>query len=85
MQVLSLNGPWKLSIPESPFPQVDAVVPGSVYHDLYTAQLIPDPFYRDNEVEALKLMENTFVYSRCFQVSPALLDCDRVLLRCETT
>ena len=83
MQVLSLNGPWKLSIPESSFPQVDAVVPGSVYHDLYTAKLIPDPFYRDNEVEALKLMENTFVYSRCFQVSPALLDCDQVLLRCE--
>ena len=83
MQVLSLNGPWKLSIPESPFPQVDAVVPGSVYHDLYTAKLIPDPFYRDNEVEALKLMENTFVYSRCFQVSPELLDCDQVLLRCE--
>ena len=83
MQILSLNGPWKLSIPESSFPQVDAVVPGSVYHDLYTAKLIPDPFYRDNEMEALKLMENTFVYSRCFQVSPELLSCDQVLLRCE--
>lgn len=83
MKTQSLNGTWKLDIPGSPFPQVSATVPGSVYHDLLTAGQIPDPFYRDNEDEALKIMDYDFLYSRDFDVSPELLACDRVLLRCE--
>ena len=87
MKRLSLNGAWTLNVigsgREMVFADVPATVPGSVYHDLLTAGLIPDPFYRDNEVEALKLMENDFVYTRAFEVDEALLGCDRVLLRCE--
>ena len=92
MKQLSLNGAWTLEIPGSEFGPVPAAVPGSVYHDLLAAGKIPDPFYRDNETEALKLMENTFRYSRSFTVqreenpllgSSTLLDCDAVLLRCE--
>ena len=56
MKQLSLNGPWTLDITGSAFMAVPADVPGSVYHDLLTAGRIPDPFYRDNETEALKLM-----------------------------
>ena len=62
MKSFSLNGPWTLEIPGSSFGAVPARVPGSVYHDLLTAELIPDPFYRDNETEALKLMEYDFHY-----------------------
>ena len=79
----SLNGAWLLQIPGTAFGTVPAQVPGSVYHDLLTAQKIPDPFYRDNETEALKLMEHEFQYSRVFTVEPSLLACDAVLLRCE--
>ncbi len=83
MKQLSLNGPWTLDIPGSAFTAVPAEVPGSVYHDLLAAGRIPDPFYRDNETEALKLMEYDFHYSRAFQVDGELLDCGAVLLRCE--
>ena len=78
----SLGGAWRLSIPGSGFPETAANVPGSVYHDLLAAGLIPDPFWRDNENEALKLMEHDFVYSRSFPVSAELLACGRVWLRC---
>ena len=83
MRQLSLNGPWTLDIPGSAFTAVPAEVPGSVYHDLLAAGRIPDPFYRDNETEALKLMEYDFHYSRAFQADGELLDCGAVLLRCE--
>lgn len=83
MKQLSLNGAWTLVIPGSEFGPVPATVPGSVYHDLLTAGKIPDPFYRDNETEALKLMENTFRYSRAFDLDAGLLDADALLLRCE--
>ena len=83
MKQLSLNGPWTLDIPGSAFMAVPAEVPGSVYHDLLTAGRIPDPFYRDNETEALKLMEYDFHYSRAFQVDGELLDRGAILLRCE--
>lgn len=83
MEKLALNGSWKLEIPGSDFPVVDATVPGSVYHDLLTNQLIDDPFYRDNETVALKLMENDFHYSRTFSIDADLLESDAVLLRCE--
>ena len=78
-----LNGSWTLQIPGSSFGPVPAVVPGSVYHDLLTAGRIPDPFYRDNEMDALKLMDHDFCYSRSFTVDEDLLQCDAVLLRCE--
>ena len=83
MKKLLLNGAWKLDIPGTAFAQVPAAVPGSVYHDLYSAKLIPDPFYRDNEMEALALMEHDFHYSRSFEVAEDLLNSHAVVLRCE--
>ncbi len=83
MKKLSLNGNWSLEIPGSCFGTVAATVPGSVYHDLLTAGLIDDPFYRDNEMDALKLMDHDFHYSRTFPVQEDLLEGDQVLLRCE--
>ena len=83
MKTISLNGAWTLEIPGSAFGAVPASVPGSVYHDLLTAGCIEDPFWRDNETEALRLMENDFVYSRRFTVGADLLGCESVILRCE--
>lgn len=83
MEKLTLNGSWALDIPGSSFPRIPATVPGSVYHDLLTAGQIPDPFYRDNENEALKIMDHDFVYSRSFSVPAGLLRNDAVVLHCE--
>lgn len=83
MKKQSLNGAWTLEIPGTAFGSVPAMVPGSVYHDLLTAGMIPDPFYRDNELQALQLMENEFHYRRSFTADAELLKSDRVLLRCE--
>ena len=83
MKKLLLNGAWNLEIPGTSYGTVAANVPGSVYHDLYSANLMPDPFYRDNEMEALALMDHDFHYSRTFAVREELLECDAVYLRCE--
>ena len=84
MKTLSLNGNWTLEVPGSDFPPAAATVPGSVYNDLLTAELIPDPFYRDNELAATKLMDHDFRYTRAFEVPEAFLNnSDALLLRCE--
>ena len=83
MKTLTLNGFWTLDVSDNLYCGVPATVPGSVYNDLLSAGKIPDPFYRDNEEEALKLMDHDFRYSRSFQVPPELLREERVLLRAE--
>ena len=83
MKEFSLNGSWTLEVSGGAFPPLPATVPGSVYHDLLNAGLTEDPFYRDNEMAALKLMDNDFLYTRSFRVDPALLEADAVVLRCE--
>ena len=83
MKTISINGPWRLRVLGWNKEPVAATVPGSVYHDLLTAGEIPDPFYRDNEMEALKLMDNDFSYTRSFDVPEELLQSDAVLLRAE--
>ncbi len=60
--------------------RLPAVVPGSVYQDLLTNGKLEDPYYRDNELKALKVMENDFTYETHFAVSEGLLECERTLL-----
>ena len=55
MKTLSLNGIWQLS---GAGYQCSGTIPGSVYSFLLDNQLMEDPFYRQNELDALKLMEN---------------------------
>lgn len=86
MLVKELNGIWKLrilgenvyGIPEE---YIDAKVPGSVYGTLLEKGLMPDPYYRDNELDALKLMENDFEYVTEVEVDSSLLETDGLLLR----
>ena len=80
MKSQSLNGTWRLT-----FANVgcDGTVPGSVYSFLLDAGLMDDPFYRSNELDALALMENDFLFSRDFVPDPALAACTVVYLRCE--
>jgi len=59
-----------------------AAVPGSVYQDLLRSGRMEDPYWRDNEEQALALMKNDFEYRGSFDVSgPDLAQADEVLLR----
>lgn len=82
MQLLTLNGAWRMKR-TGEREWIDAVVPGSVFNDLLRAGKMDDPFYRDNEMAALELTKFDYEYERGFEVDPALLARDVVLLRCE--
>ena len=81
-----LDGIWKLKvlgenvygIPEE---YMEARVPGSVYGTLLENGRMPDPYYRDNELDAFRLMENGFEYVTEVDVEPQMLDADGLLLR----
>lgn len=59
---------------------MDAEVPGSVYGNLLKKGLMPDPYYRMNELEALKLMENDFCFRTNFMLTEEQLAADGLLL-----
>ncbi len=83
---ISLNGTGSLEIEGKdagllPEGRTAMALPGTVYGTLLQEGLIPDPFYRDNELRVLPLMENDFVIRRTFEATKELLDCGAVLLR----
>ena len=88
MKTTNLNGLWTLTvlgenvyhIPETP---IETTVPSTVYETLLEKNLIPDPFYRDNELMATKLMDNDFVYETSFSLQDADRSVDRLFLRFE--
>ena len=82
MITLDLNGKWRMRrCGDAPW--TDAKVPGSVYSALLDAGKMEDPFYRDNEYEALKLSDADYEFERDFEAGGELLGHERVLLRCE--
>ncbi|MDO5346106.1 MAG: glycoside hydrolase family 2 protein [Lachnospiraceae bacterium] len=58
-----------------------AVVPGTVYTDLLRNGNMEDPFFKDNELKALKLMEEDYEYVTRFACGEELLASRKVLLR----
>lgn len=80
MKIITLHDNWKLHrIDEQEW--IEAVVPGSVYGDLLRAGKMEDPFWKDNEDAALKLMEYDYEYRTSFACDEALLASDEVILR----
>ena len=59
---------------------IPARVPGSVYADLLAAGKMEDPYWRNNELDALALMENDYEYTCTFTLSKEMLETDRLLL-----
>lgn len=84
MQKFSLNGTWQM---QGGGYACNGTVPGSVYSFLLDKKLIPDPYYRTNELEALKILENDFNFSKKFDFakpdSPVLLHCDGLDTLCD--
>ncbi|MDR2589714.1 MAG: glycoside hydrolase family 2 protein [Oscillospiraceae bacterium] len=87
-QQQTLNGKWTLEIlGDSPYKgeQIPVTIPGSVYSALLEAGKMPDPYWRDNELEALKLMQYDFAFTTEFNCDyPApLLVCDGLDTICD--
>ncbi len=82
MKKLNLNGKWTVSQQGGDL-SLPARVPGDVMADLLRAKRIPDPFYRENELEVQWVGESNWVYERDFKVSATLLKEERVLLQCD--
>jgi len=59
----------------------DATVPGTVHTDLYANQLIPDPFYSDNEKKLQWIENEDWCYQTTFSVSPLELKNQSCLLQ----
>ncbi|MDT8716216.1 glycoside hydrolase family 2 protein [Clostridium sp. 19966] len=82
MNIKKLHDGWSMRIAgEAEF--VPAKVPGSVYNDLLLNNKMEDPYWRANENEALKIMDNDFEYKTNFSVPEEILNSDKVLLRFE--
>ena len=82
MLLIDLNGKWQVKrTDESNW--LDAVVPGSVYNDLLQAELIEDPFYRDNEYKSFEISKFDFEYKKCFIAEESVLEKDKIVLLCE--
>jgi beta-mannosidase len=78
---LSLNGSWLL-YREGQGEPLPATVPGCVHTDLLAAHQIPDPFFRDNELDVLWVGETDWTYRRTFHAPSSFLARERVMLRC---
>ncbi|MCD7955020.1 MAG: glycoside hydrolase family 2 protein [Lachnospiraceae bacterium] len=78
---LDLNQNWKMREAGSDAAEyIPAVVPGTVYTDLLREGQMEDPFWKDNEDEALRLMDKDYEYVTSFDCPEELLSCERVLL-----
>ncbi len=57
---------------------IGATVPGTVHTDLLAAGLIPDPFWRDNELRLQWIGEEGWTYRTSFRAGPEVLDQEAV-------
>lgn len=79
---MNLGGAWRMREADSETWH-SAHVPGSVYADLMADGTMPDPFWRENELDAFERMKKDYVYQRAFTVSEAQLAHTHVELVCE--
>ena len=77
MKKINLNGTWKM---QGVGYECEGTVPGSVYSFLLNKGLMEDPFYGMNELDAFKLLDNEFTFSKTFDFTPTG---DQVLLHCD--
>lgn len=79
---VNLGGAWRMREADSETWH-SAHVPGSVYADLMADGTMPDPFWRENELDAFERMKKDYVYQRAFTVTEAQLAHAHVELICE--
>ncbi len=82
MRTVTLHENWTMNQAGEAW-RIPARVPGSVYGDLLAAGRMEDPFWKDNERKALRLMEEDYEYRTAFDCDCELLSSDEILLRFE--
>lgn len=79
---VNLGGAWRMREADNETWH-SAHVPGSVYADLMADGTMPNPFWRENELDAFERMKKDYVYQRAFTVTEAQLAHVHVELVCE--
>lgn len=77
MMKQNLAGAWRLLECDNGR-TTEGHLPGCNYLDLINAGVMDDPFWGDNELEAKKLSEKDYEYSRCFKPKNGLCSFDRI-------
>ena len=84
MERFDLNGIWQLV---GGGYNTEGQIPGSVYSILLNNNLMEDPYYRDNELKALEIMDNEFTFSKKFnyvkRAKSILLTCEGIDTLCD--
>ncbi|MDF3130511.1 glycoside hydrolase family 2 protein [Kiritimatiellaeota bacterium B1221] len=81
-ETLSLNGIWQLTR-EKNQETIPATVPGNVHQALLAADLIPDPYYRENERDLQWIGQEAWSYRRTFELSEEQVSADGITLVCK--
>lgn len=81
MKKFSLNGTWNMHMQNQEI--LTGTIPGSVYSILLENKKIEDPFYGENELTALKIMEQDFTFEKIFSVPESFSACKKILLHCD--
>ena len=77
-----INNNWTMRRTDSGR-RLPATVPGSVYGDLLSNREIEDPFWKDNEIEVLKLMDYDYEYETFFDADERFLYSTQTVIRFE--
>lgn len=80
MRVLKLNRNWVMNTVGSD-DLIPATVPGSVYGDLLLSGKMDNPFWKDNEISSLKLMDYDYEYKTTFEVDSQFLSMDSIRIK----
>ncbi|MCM1253965.1 MAG: glycoside hydrolase family 2 protein [Clostridium sp.] len=85
MKTTKLNQNWQMKILGDNVYHItqewmDVTIPGSVYGNLLEKGLMPDPYDKMNELDALKLMEQDFCFGTTFYLTKEQLEADCLLL-----
>ena len=83
MKIQSLDGVWKLAKMNDPGSGIKAEVPGSVYTALLGAKKMNDPYFREEQYDAERLSEESYVYSRDFTLNEDIASCSKLIMRFE--
>ena len=82
MKLLDLTGSWIMTDLDSGR-SLAASVPGTVTATLLEHQVIPDPYWRENESIVQPAFKVDYEFSREFDLEPGTLAHDQVLLHCD--
>ncbi len=82
MNKMLINNNWTMRRTDTDR-KLPATVPGSVYGDLLNNHEMENPFWKDNEIEALKLMDFDYEYETTFDADERFLTSTQTVIRFE--